>query len=191
MAHVRFIIPNLPTNTPDGVLFLTGDHRKWGDDPEGWTFVRSGQAAVLEADLPGGALLGVKVCMLHDGKSIEEGDAWGGRTPAHKAVVHGDMEIQLQLEGWQDVRQGRGWPSASAPPREEMMLAAPWGEQKVRLWWPDTDSVYFAHESGQRRFLHSMPGTRFSPSRSARISRCFQHLSIGVRMNRPRGLCRC
>ncbi|CAM3731002.1 hypothetical protein DESA109040_20805 [Deinococcus saxicola] len=35
---------------------------------------------------------------------------------------------------------------------------------------------------GQLRSLHSTPGTRFSPSRSPRISRCLQHLSIGVRI---------
>ncbi len=140
MVHVRFIIPNLPPNTPDGVLFLTGDHRKWGNDPEGWTFKRSGPGAVLEGDLPAGALLGVKVRMLHSGQITEEGDAWGGRTPAHQAVVHGDMEIQLQLEGWQDNRKGRGRPSAAAPPREELTLAAPWGEQIVRLWWPESST---------------------------------------------------
>ncbi|QFP77174.1 alpha/beta hydrolase [Deinococcus sp. AJ005] len=138
MAQVRFVIPKLPPNTPDGVLFLTGDHRKWGNESEGWTFERSGNRAVLEADLPEGALLGVKVRVLHGGQTIEEGDAWGGRTPAHKAVVHGDMEIQLHLTGWQDARQGRGRPSASAPPREELTLAAPWGEQLVRLWWPES-----------------------------------------------------
>lgn len=140
MAHVRFIISNLPPNTPDGVLFLTGDHRKWGNDPAGWTFERSGNRAVLDADLPEGALLGVKVRVSHDEQATEEGDAWGGRTPAHKAVVHGDMEIQLQLEGWQDTRQGRGRPSASAPPREELTLIAPWGEQLVRLWWPEAST---------------------------------------------------
>ncbi len=140
MAHVRFVIPKLPPNTPDGVLFLTGDHRKWGNDPAGWTFERSGNGAMLNADLPEGALLGVKVRVLHDGQTIEDGDMWGGRAPAHKAVIHGDMEIQLNLDGWQDARQGRGRPSASAPPRGELTLAAPWGEQLVRLWWPESST---------------------------------------------------
>ncbi len=46
----------------------------------------------------------------------------------------------------------------------------------------DADSVYFVWQAVQRRFLNAMPGTRFSPAHSVRISRCFQHLSIGVRM---------
>nr|WP_249039035.1 metallophosphoesterase family protein [Deinococcus radiopugnans] len=52
--------------------------------------------------------------------------------------------------------------------------------------WPreclHTDSVCFVWKSGQRRFPHSTSGIRFSPARFARISRCFQHLSIGVRI---------
>ncbi|MDV6375700.1 alpha/beta hydrolase [Deinococcus arenicola] len=131
MAQVRFVIPKLPPDTPEGILFLTGDHRQWSNDPAGWTF--SGRE--LQVELPEGALLGVKVRVLHDGQTTEEGDIWGGRTPAHKAVVGGDMEIRLQLEGWQDARQGRERPSACAPPREELTLDAPWGPQVVRLWW--------------------------------------------------------
>lgn len=138
MVHVRFAIPRLPPNTPEGVLFLTGDHRQWSDDPAGWTFERMGGGAVLDADFPEGALLGVKVRLLHGGQTTEEGDSWGGRTPAHKAVIDGDMEIRLEPEGWQDARQGRERPSVSAPPREEMTLDAPWGPQVVRLWWSDS-----------------------------------------------------
>ncbi len=142
MAHVRFVIPALPPNTPAGLLFLTGGHRGWSSDPVGWTFQRRGRSAVLDARLAEGTLLGVKVRVLEpDGQVTEEGDRWGGRAPAHKAVVHGDMEVLLDLPGWQDDQQGRGRPSASAPPREETVLDAPWGEQMVRLWWPDGASV--------------------------------------------------
>lgn len=126
----------MAANTPDGLLFLTGDHREWSNDPAGWTFTgRELQAEFLE-----GALLSVKVRVLHGGRTTEEGDAWGGRAAAHKAVVHGDMDIPLDLEGWQDERKGTGRPSTSAPPREEWTLAAPWGEQPVRLWWPESST---------------------------------------------------
>lgn len=139
---VRFVLPELPANTPAGTLFVTGDHRRWSSDPEGWTFTRGGQEAVLDADLPEGSLLGVKVRILKaDGTVTEEGDAWGGRAPAHKAVIqHEGQTFTLALDGWQDERQGRGRPSKSAPPREEFTLPAPWGEQPVRLWWPEGTS---------------------------------------------------
>lgn len=138
MARVRFVIPELPPTTPPGQLFLTGDHRNWDDDPAGWTFERSGGGAALEAEVPTGTLMGVKVRLRQAGQTTEEGDAWGGRAPAHKVVVSGDMEVSLPLAGWQDARQGRGRPSASAAPRDEMTLTAPWGEQTVRLWWPQS-----------------------------------------------------
>ena len=136
MVQVRFVIPELPAQTPEGILFLTGTHRNWRDDPTGWTFERRGDGAVLDAHLPEGALLEVKVRLLHDGQVTEEGDGWGARASAHKAVVSGDMEIHLKFGGWQDAGQSRERPSASAPPREEWALAAPWGPQVVRLWWP-------------------------------------------------------
>ncbi|WP_135229105.1 alpha/beta hydrolase [Deinococcus fonticola] len=136
---VRFVIPELPPGTPAGTLFLTGDHRGWSSDPQGWAFQRETQGAVLIADLPVGSLLGVKVRLLGtDGCVTEEGDAWGGRAPAHKAVIHADRQmVTLSLAGWQDDRQGRGRPPRSSPPRAEFALAAPWGEQLVRLWWPE------------------------------------------------------
>jgi predicted alpha/beta superfamily hydrolase len=136
MVRVRFVIPELPPQTPEGVLFLTGTHRHWSDDPAGWTFGRLEDGAVLDAQLPEGALLEVKVRLHHDGQVTEEGDVWGGRAPAHKAVVEGNTDVHLHLGGWQDAGGGRGRPSASAPPREELTLTAPWGEQAVRLWWP-------------------------------------------------------
>ncbi|WP_233554426.1 hypothetical protein [Deinococcus cavernae] len=107
---VRFVIPELPPGTPAGTLFLTGDHRGWSSDPQGWAFQRTGQGAVLNADLPMGSLLSVKVRILGtDGRVTEEGDAWGGRAPAHKAVIHEDGQtVTLSLAGWQDDRQGRG-----------------------------------------------------------------------------------
>ncbi|CAM3554339.1 alpha/beta hydrolase [Deinococcus frigens] len=134
MPKVRFIIPGLPPGTPQGVLFLTGDHRGWSNDPAGWTFT----GRELAAELPAGSLLGVKVRVLHDGQTSEEGDVWGGRAPAHKVIVQDEMDLQLNFDGWQDARKGSGRPSTSAPPREELTLAAPWGEQPVRLWWPDS-----------------------------------------------------
>lgn len=138
MPRVRFVIPQLPADTPAGTLFLTGDHRAWVSDPAGWTFERQGDGATLTAELPAGSLLGAKVRMLlPDGKTIEEGDAWGGRAPAHKAVILDDCEVTLPLAGWQDARAGRGRPQQSAPPREEFTLNAPWGEQLVRVWWPE------------------------------------------------------
>lgn len=138
MARVRFVIPQLPPLTPPGLLFLTGTHRGWGDDPDGWSFQRAEGGAVLDAELAEGTLLGVKVRVLDTAGAVtEEGDRWGGRAPAHQVVVHGDMTVTLQLHGWQDGRQGRGRPSGSAPPREETVLDAPWGPQTVRLWWPE------------------------------------------------------
>ncbi|MBZ9750704.1 alpha/beta hydrolase [Deinococcus sp. HMF7604] len=125
----------LPHGSPPAqTLFLTGDHRGWSSDPEGWTFTAAGE---LAADLPMGALTGVKVRARHsDGTVTEEGDAWGGRAPAHKVVVSGETVIQLEVAGWQDARAGQGRPARSAPPREAITLAAPWGDQAVRLWWP-------------------------------------------------------
>ncbi|PNY80865.1 alpha/beta hydrolase [Deinococcus koreensis] len=137
MPHVRFVIPERPPHTPPGTLFLTGDHRGWSGDPAGWTFRLQGPGAVLDAELPDGALLGVKVRVLEpDGRVVEEGDRWGGRAPAHQAVIRGDTELTLELAGWQDERRGQGRPRRSAPPRETLTLPAPWGEQEVRLWWP-------------------------------------------------------
>lgn len=137
MPQVRFVIPELPPHTPPGTLFLTGDHRGWSSDPAGWAFRHQGPGAVLDVELPDGALLGVKVRVLElEGRVTEEGDRWGGRAPAHQAVIRGDTELTLELAGWQDGRSGQGRPGRSAPPRETLRLPAPWGEQEVRLWWP-------------------------------------------------------
>ncbi|WP_309572822.1 alpha/beta hydrolase-fold protein, partial [Deinococcus sp.] len=134
MPRAHFRISHLPGDRPDGLLFLTGDHRAWSDDPGGWTFDASG---TLDADLPEGALLMVKVRgVLPDGTVTEEGDPWGGRAPAHTVVVQGDTETVLEVAGWQDDREGRGRPARSLPPTSEHSLAAPWGEQVVRLWEP-------------------------------------------------------
>ncbi|GGI72848.1 hypothetical protein [Deinococcus wulumuqiensis] len=138
MPQVRFEIPALPSDTPPGELFLTGEHRDWSSDPAGWSFGRTAAGAVLEAELPEGELLSVKVRVrTPSGKILEEGDPWGGRAPAHQAVIREDMTVSLPLAGWQDRRAGQGRPSPSAPPREEFILPAPWGEQPVRLWWPE------------------------------------------------------
>lgn len=138
MPTVRFVIPQLPPLTPPGTLFLTGDHRAWGSDPTGWAFRLQGQGAVLDAELPDGALLGVKVRVLEpDGTVTEEGDPWGGRAPAHQGVIRGETELTLTVAGWQDGRQGQDRPRRSAPPRETFTLPAPWGDQEVRLWWPE------------------------------------------------------
>ncbi|GHF84853.1 alpha/beta hydrolase [Deinococcus ficus] len=138
MPTVTFHVPALPPGTPAGTLFLTGSFRGWADDPSGWTFrVRDGRIT-LSAFFPAGALLDVKVRVQRpDGHSAEEGDAWGGRAPAHKVVVGADdQEVSLRLRGWQD-GQGAGRPGRARPPREEWTLAAPWGEQPVRVWWPE------------------------------------------------------
>ena len=137
--NVHFIIPELPENTPAGTLFLTGDHRAWSSDPQGWTFQSDGKSWALEADLPEGSLLGVKVRVLGaDGTVTEEGDAWGGRAPAHKAVIRTEGEtVPLSLAGWQDERKGAGRPQQSSPPTGEFTLSAPWGEQRVRVWEPE------------------------------------------------------
>ncbi|ACO47028.1 alpha/beta hydrolase-fold protein [Deinococcus deserti] len=139
MAHLRFLIPALPPGTPPGTLFLTGEHRGWISNPEGWTFDQSGEGAMLDAELAAGTLLSVKVRLqLPDGHILEEGDAWGGRAPAHTVTVQEQGGVvTLNLEGWQDDREGKGRPSQSRPPRMEWNLTAPWGEQTVRLWWPE------------------------------------------------------
>ncbi|MFB9995421.1 alpha/beta hydrolase [Deinococcus oregonensis] len=137
MARLRFVIPQLPPQTPPGLLFLTGEHRNWSSDPTGWTFQRSGEGAVLEAELPEDNLLNVKVRIQGQaGEITEEGDAWGGRAPAHRAAFQGGGEIPLPLAGWQDERAGRDRPAQALPPREEWTLQAPWGQQTIRLWWP-------------------------------------------------------
>lgn len=135
---VRFLIPALPPGTPAGTLFLTGDHRRWSSDPQGWEFRPQQGAWVLDTELTEGALLGVKVRLLGaDGRVSEEGDGWGGRAPAHKAVVEAPHQtITLALAGWQDERKGAGRPQQSAPPTQEFTLGAAWGEQRVRLWEP-------------------------------------------------------
>ncbi|WP_412027067.1 alpha/beta hydrolase [Deinococcus yunweiensis] len=133
MARVHFRISHRPPGPPPGTLFLTGDHRQWSSDPAGWTF----QGDTLSADLPDGTLAMVKVRVLaSDGTVTEEGDAWGCRAPAHTVVVRGDTDVTLEIAGWQDGRQGRGRPSRSVPPTSEFTLAAPWGEQSVRVWEP-------------------------------------------------------
>lgn len=136
--NVRFLIPELPARSPAGTLFLTGDHRAWSHDPQGWIFQRDGNSLVLDADLPAGSLLGIKVRVLGEGGSVtEEGDAWGGRAPAHKAVIRDEGQtVTLHLKGWQDERQGTGRPQNSAPPTQEFTLTAPWGDQLVRIWEP-------------------------------------------------------
>lgn len=92
---------------------------------------------MLEAELPEGQLLNVKVRVRGEaGRITEEGDAWGGRAPAHRAAVQGDSEIVLPLTGWQDERAGKDRPGHAHPAREEWILSAPWGMQAVRLWWP-------------------------------------------------------
>ncbi|WP_188900210.1 alpha/beta hydrolase [Deinococcus aerophilus] len=137
MARLRVLLPTLPPHTPAGDLFLTGQHRAWSSDPAGWTFRRCGAGAELNVEFPEGTLLGLKVRVrTAHGQVIEEGNAWGGRAPAHTGAVTGDMTLTLDLAGWQDRRQGRDQPPRSAAPREELTLAAPWGEQTVRLWWP-------------------------------------------------------
>ncbi|MPY66786.1 alpha/beta hydrolase [Deinococcus sp. SDU3-2] len=124
-----------PSPAPGATLFLTGTHRGWSDEPQGWTFAPDG---TLAAELPQGALLNVKVRALRpDGTVTEEGDAWGGRAPAHRLVVRGDTTLDLPVAGWQDGQGGQSRPTRSAPPRETVTLAAPWGEQPVRLWWPE------------------------------------------------------
>lgn len=138
MPRVHFIIPALPNKTPPGTLFLTGDHRRWSNDPAAWTFETTALGHEFSADFPEGSLLSVKVRLLQDGgQVIEEGDRYGGRAPAHKVEVTEDRSVNLHLGGWQDERQGRGRPAGCAPPREEFTLKAPWGEQPVRLWWPE------------------------------------------------------
>lgn len=133
MPRVLFRM-HAPLPAPGAVRFLTGTHRGWSDEPEGWTF---GPDGTLTAELPQGALLNVKVRALSpDGTVTEEGDIWGGRAPAHRLVVRGDTTLDLPVAGWQDGQGGRGRPARSAPPRETVALAAPWGEQPVRLWWP-------------------------------------------------------
>ncbi|THF85086.1 alpha/beta hydrolase [Deinococcus sp. KSM4-11] len=130
--HVR--LTRLPALSPPGTLFLTGDHRRWSSDPAGWTFDAAG---TLDADLPDGTLLMLKVRhVAPDGRVTEEGDAWGGRAPAHKVTVQGDTDVTLDIAGWQDDRQGRSRPARSFSPTGELTLAAPWGEQTVRLWEP-------------------------------------------------------
>ncbi|MFC4638005.1 alpha/beta hydrolase [Deinococcus hohokamensis] len=138
MAHLRFLIPALPPGTPDGTLFLTGEHRGWSSDPAGWTFERSGEGAMLDAEVAAGTLLGVKVRLrLPDGEVREEGDRWGGRAPAHTLTVLEEGGVfPLDLQGWQTPQDPPARPSRSAPPRDEWTLPAPWGEQTVRLWWP-------------------------------------------------------
>ncbi|WP_019587532.1 alpha/beta hydrolase [Deinococcus apachensis] len=137
MPRVRFRL-SAPPPVPGATLFLTGDHRAWSSDPERWTFQDGPGSSELSAEFPEGALLNVKVRARHpDGTVTEEGDAWGGRAPAHRAVVRGDTTVDLTLAGWQDEREGRDRPWRSALPRETLTLAAPWGEQAVRLWWPE------------------------------------------------------
>ncbi|MCP2014972.1 putative alpha/beta superfamily hydrolase [Deinococcus sp. HSC-46F16] len=133
MPRVLFRL-HTPPPMPGAVCFLTGTHRGWSDEAEGWTFAPDG---TLAAELPQGTLLNVKVRALSpDGTVTEEGDAWGGRAPAHRLVVHGDTTLDLPVAGWQDGQGGRDRPARSAPPRETVALASPWGEQPVRLWWP-------------------------------------------------------
>lgn len=137
MPRVLFRL-SAPLLAPGSVLFLTGEHSGWSDEPEGWTFREGPNSSELCAEFPEGTLLSVKVrARLPDGTVVEEGDAWGGRAPAHGAVVRGDLTLTLDVEGWQDERAGRGRPSRSAPPRETVTLPAPWGEQPVWLWWPE------------------------------------------------------
>ncbi|GHF41776.1 putative alpha/beta superfamily hydrolase [Deinococcus metalli] len=134
MPRVHFRISHRSPARPPGTLFLTGDHRAWSSDPAGWTF---GPDGTLDAELPDGTLLGVKVrCVAPDGTVTEEGDAWGGRAPAHTVVVRGDTEVRLDVAGWQDGGEGRSRPARSLPPTAELILTAPWGEQPVRLWEP-------------------------------------------------------
>ncbi|BDP42950.1 hypothetical protein DAETH_29190 [Deinococcus aetherius] len=136
MPHIRFRL-SAPPPVPGATLFLTGEHRSWSSDPEGWTFREEPNGAELEADFPEGTLLAVKVRARHpDGTVTEEGDAWGGRAPTHQAVVRGDLTLDLAVAGWQDGRAGQDRPSRSAPPRETVTLATPWGKQTVKLWWP-------------------------------------------------------
>ncbi|UBV42113.1 alpha/beta hydrolase [Deinococcus taeanensis] len=125
----------VPPGTPSGQAFLTGDHRGWSSTPTGWTFTPAG---TLHADFPEGQLLNLKVRLQRpDGTVTEEGDPWGQRAPAHRAVLRGDTTLTLKVAGWQTARLGRSRPSRCAPPREELTLPAPWGSQPVRLWWPD------------------------------------------------------
>ncbi|MFC3832660.1 MULTISPECIES: alpha/beta hydrolase [Deinococcus] len=134
MARVHFRISYRPPPPAPGPVFLTGQHRGWSDDPTGWAF---DDAGTLDAELPDGQLLMVKVRhVAPDGTVTEEGDAWGGRAPAHTAVVRGDTEVVLDVAGWQDGRQGRERPARSVPPTAEFTLPAPWGEQPVRVWAP-------------------------------------------------------
>lgn len=133
MSRVLFRL-SAPPPVPGAALFLTGTHRGWSSDPQGWTF---GLDGTLAAEVPGGALLNVKVrALAPDGTVSEEGDAWGGRAPAHRLVVRGDAALDLPVAGWQDGREGQGRPARSAPPQGTVTLSAPWGEQPVRLWWP-------------------------------------------------------
>ncbi|MFN4253085.1 alpha/beta hydrolase [Deinococcus sp.] len=134
MARLRWRISHLPPLPTGSAVFLTGDHRAWSSDPTGWTFDPAGE---LLGEHPEGTLLSVKVRARHpDGTVTEEGDAWGGRAAPHRHVVTGDAGIDLHVAGWQDARGGLDRPARSAPPREETVLEAPWGEQPVRLWWP-------------------------------------------------------
>ncbi|MVN86093.1 hypothetical protein GO986_04875 [Deinococcus sp. HMF7620] len=55
--------------------------------------------------------------------------------------------------------------------------------------WAYTDSVCFIDKSGKRRFANSTSGTRFSPSRSARISSFLQ--TIQSESVLPSGFNRC
>jgi predicted alpha/beta superfamily hydrolase len=142
VPYVRFRL-SVPPPVPGTTLFLTGDHRAWSSDPHGWTFEDGPGGPELGAEFPDGTLLNVKVRARHpDGTVSEEGDAWGGRAPAHRYVVRGDPTLDLPLDltvsvaGWQDARAGQGRPRRSAPPRQTLTLASPWGEQAVRLWWP-------------------------------------------------------
>ncbi|MBZ9714039.1 alpha/beta hydrolase [Deinococcus multiflagellatus] len=133
MPEVRFRLHLPPGSLPAGTLFLTGDFRGWAAEPGPFAFVQG----EVRANLPDGTLTGVKVRLHHpDGTVTEEGDAWGGRAPAHPVVVRGPGLVELTVAGWQDARAGQGRPVRSAPPRQEVTLAAPWGPQRVRLWWP-------------------------------------------------------
>lgn len=134
MPRVHFRMSHRPPPHAPGTVFLTGQHRDWSDNPTGWTFDADG---TLTAELPDGQLLMVKVRHVSEGGTVtEEGDAWGGRAPAHTAVVQGDTDVVLDIAGWQDKRAGRNRPARSLPPTSTFTLAAPWGPQPVRVWEP-------------------------------------------------------
>ena len=69
MPRVLFRL-SAPPPAPGATLFLTGTHRDWSSEPQGWTFSPDG---MLAAELPEGALLNVKVRALTPDGTVTTG----------------------------------------------------------------------------------------------------------------------